>query len=726
MNITPSSTITFYGTKGVPNKGTWTTFPISPGVQLLFKSVSEQQETMENFKILTVNDCQYVRSTGRVKIDLNQFQRAVGFFYKSAEDVLRNIEYMSFVNPDLGSRTYYAFVSDYNYVNNDCVEISWALDPWMSYMDVVEMEPCNILREHMSKYDENHMGLNSDYSPVMDMQTPEPLAIGEQLEPEVYTYSNTLSKSADVYPIMATLTRGGSYDPAEMMSLLYLAPINFDALDEAATGTKPSEYFQAFLDSVKASEYGYYVTPEGRLVTGVRYESNSHLTTLLTSKCYIIAIPGNMSSAFVELLNKLTLWQVVNNILAIYSIPTSMVASSVRSSSGDSVIFQTEWSVPNGVSAPLVTVEGMTGKRRLNPKLGTFPFSYARLISPSGDIKELQFEHFARTSPTDYGKLVTSMDVFNAPTLQISPKNYRQGDLSVSRNGANAIECIRYSQFPTIPYMIDSWLYQTGANALSLISNMTVDTHMEMEQSVIAAQANLVGAAENVIKKGISIGTSVASLGSIKSDGGSFDTSGVKGFSPFGVAGSLYAGAAAQTQMDRVANQANMYDSARDMLLGNTNNVAYANFAQTKPAYAANKYTPSSGVGSINFIRDGFVDILYQHVHLDDDVLIAYDEWFRRFGYSSKRVGVPHVFAYMHQSDKTTDADLPSWNEYSEGAGAGSIANYRGYRCTYIQTANCHVHGVPREVGRLIEEMFDRGVQFWDTEAITRNNTHSA
>jgi hypothetical protein len=648
---------------------------------------------------------------------------------------------MSFVNPDLGTRTYYAYVTDYNYVNNDCVEISWALDPWMSYMDVVEMEPCNILREHMSKQDEIHLGLNADYTPIMDMQTPEPLAIGEQLEPEVYTYSNTLSKSADVYPIMATLVRGGSYDPSEMMSLLYLAPINFDALDEAATDVKPSEYFQAFLDKVKRSEYGYYVTPEGGLVTGVRYSRNSYLTTQLTSKCYIIAIPRGLTSAFVELLNKLTLWQVVNNILAIYSIPASMVASSVRGASGGTVTFQTEWYLPHGVSAPVVRVKGLAGVRLLNPKLGTYPFSYARLISPSGDIKELQYEHFTRTSPTEYGKLIPCMDVFNAPTLQISPANYKQGDMSANRNGANAVECIRYAQFPTIPYMINSWLYQTGANALSLISNMTVDTHMEMQQSVIAAQANLAGAAENVVRKGIGVGASIASLGSINTvhttrpstwDPGwrekySYtDTSGVKGTSGYGIAGSLYAGVAAQTQMERVANQANMYSSAREMLLGNTNNVAYANFAQTKPAYAANKYTPSSGVGSINFIRDGFVDILYQHVHLDDDILIAYDEWLRRFGFASKRVGVPRVFAYMHQSDKTTDADLPSWNEYSEGKGAGSIANYRGYRCTYIQTSNCHVHGVSREVGRLIEEMFDRGVQFWDTEAITRNNTHSA
>lgn len=738
MNITPDSTITFYGSKGIPNQGEWTTFPISPGIQLLFTSIKEQQSTMDRFKILTVRDCQFVRSTGRIKIDLNQFNASVGFFYKTTDDVLRNIEYMSFVNPDLGTRVYYAFVTDYNYVNNDCVEISWALDPWMSYMDVVEMEPCNILREHMSKADDTALGLKRDYTPVMDMQTPEPLAIGEQLEPEVYTYSNDRSKPADVYPIMETLSRGGGYWANDMMTILYLAPIDFSKLDEAVgEGEKPSEIFYNFLKAVTDSEYGYYIDPTGELHPGIRYD-NPQVSSRLISKSFIVAVPATVTSALSSILNNLTTWGVVDNILSMYSVPEGIATSAIAGE--NSIFFQTEWDLPHGVTPPLVDFPGLSGKRRLNPKLGTYPFSYIRLISPAGDIKELQYEHFTRNDNINFGSLIPSVDIFNAPVLQISPKDYKQGDMSFDRSGANAVECIRYAQFPSTPYVIDAWKYQSAVNALSLINNMTVDTHYEMQQSVTSAMAGLASATENVVQKGISVGASIASLGSINTvhttrpstwDPGwqekySYtDTSGVKGASPYGIAGSLFSGALAQTQMDRVANQANMYSTARDMLLGNTNNAAYANFAQTKPAYAADKYVGSSGTGSINFIRKGFVDILYQHVHLDDDILIAYDEWLRRFGFSSKRVGVPRVINYMHQTSKTTDGDLPSWNTYSENTGAGSVSSYKGYRCTYVQTSNCHIHGVPREVGSLIESMFDAGVQFWDVEAITRNNKHT-
>ena len=129
MKIVPNSTIKLYANVDIDN-----------GEQLVFSSVANQLAYFESCLAVSQVPCTVVRKTGALRVEI-------------AGNIISNCNYLSFTNPSFDDKIIYARIIDYDYINNECAEITYAIDYWQTWMFDVGYEPCFIEREHLSEAD---------------------------------------------------------------------------------------------------------------------------------------------------------------------------------------------------------------------------------------------------------------------------------------------------------------------------------------------------------------------------------------------------------------------------------------------------------------------------------------------------------------------------------------------------------------------------------------------
>ena len=63
-------------------------------------------------------------------------------------DLLYDCNYMAFQNTNFGTKWFYAFIVEVNYVNNECTEIVYEIDSFQSYLFDIYIGDCFVEREH--------------------------------------------------------------------------------------------------------------------------------------------------------------------------------------------------------------------------------------------------------------------------------------------------------------------------------------------------------------------------------------------------------------------------------------------------------------------------------------------------------------------------------------------------------------------------------------------------
>ena len=96
-------------------------------------------------------------------------------------DTLQFCNYLSFINPSYGNKIYYCNITNYDYINNETVEISYAIDWWMTDMFTADIEACSILREGFTIGEFNALK-NNPYQDIIKMRTSEPIACTAETE----------------------------------------------------------------------------------------------------------------------------------------------------------------------------------------------------------------------------------------------------------------------------------------------------------------------------------------------------------------------------------------------------------------------------------------------------------------------------------------------------------------------------------------------------------------
>ena len=720
MRIVPDSSITLY--KDVD---------IDHGEQLIFKSKNNQSAYFAS-KVHpngSYVNCTVVRKTGTIKVEKSM-------------SIVSQCNYLSFINPSFDNKTVYARIVDYDYVNNECTEITYAIDYWQTWMFDVSFEDMYIDREHLSQADWDKAELNPYDPTIFEFRTGESLSVSKDMEK--LNYSIGSNNTDDGYRITRALTEKVSVDNT-MGVLIKLNNIDLEALDSGFTGAvadTPSCIFATYLSSILNmnngvnSKIGFFsITKPMYDYLSAKHTANPSVYPLIAGEyvlgsgwvqrdstpiypyksskynpgCCLIYDPCGAdkdlnNGVMGTFLNLMTKWGNVDKIIDMSIIPNNIMMFA---------------GIPNAYAGgtPYEPAQTTPDINVVNKKLYRFPYSYLRVMAPNGDVKEYKYEHFKNiTDGNGYAGLAAMLDLTDRPTLIIVPRGYKYSGMSQSYGlDGNITEAIFFDQFPTMPYTIDAFTAQVAAVANSTIGNRTVDNAADMaamdvatdrtSQNIATLQVGL-NAASTAVG-----GAGRASISPTYNDPSIGPESGINGIKGSGLAGaglSIGQGVAmaasmrsagAQMEMDRKKFEAasERWMGASDALGGADGNVIATQLRLTKPAYACDKYVPSNGIGTSNFNIASFCDVVFLRVGLADEVLSVYDNWFSHYGYTSGRCGIPRVINYSRGI--STDADVPHWQTLN------------GKPTTYVKTMDCKVLYSMVPVASTIKSMFDSGVR---------------
>lgn len=678
MRIQPQSTITLY--KDVE---------IDSGEQLLFSNIQNQRTYFTEKVVIQQVPCTVVRKTGALRVEVSG-------------GVVASCNYLSFVNPNFDNKTIYARIIDYDYINNECTEISYVIDFWQTWMFDVAFEDCYIEREHLSDGDETRVATNPYNPNILEMRTVESLPVNSDTEKPYYR----IGTGEDEDGAFIGQRTCEAYNLTDNIgALVVFSDINFNDLDTgAAAGAEPSRALMQILKNMTISGSTAADTIECfKLTSSAKGQLVSHYSTF--SECFndtddalvskgtkwgqITPFGSNRIGAPVnyayfqeaKLASQLIDWFTTNDktncILGIYPVSTGLMYLS-GSIDGIPIAF---------------TLATFSGQNVRNKKLDLFPFSFFKMVAPNGDVKELKVEDFRAAQQSNSDCVITAtMDIVEKPNLIVGPTNYKYGNIAPHNTQANmnALETLIFGQFPQLPYDTDGFKSQMAAVANSFIANNTLDTQYDMAKSMggfEAIKGGLADVAANMLNE---TATSYNKFLDKHGIGGPRIDAGI-------ISGGAWEAAHMAADFDLVRNKADQLEAGIKVFGGDENNAIYKNNELTRPAYAAKIYHPMNGEGSLNANKNLFYDVLILRVSLNPAVLERYDRYFDAFGYNSGRIGLPRVANYIHG---TTSGDTaPSWHTVN------------GKNTTYIKTKDCKVIHSMLPVAQFIKALFDSGVR---------------
>ena len=464
MRIQPDSTINLYG--GVD-------IDITSGVEIAFKTIANQRAYFASKLVRANTPCTMVKKTGYVRLEV-------------PGSVVKNCNYISFTNPSFDNKTFYGLITDYNYINNECVEISYIIDWWQSYMFDVSYERMGIERQGLNVTDWNKAEANPYDPSIYAFQTAENLPFNDGLEPREYDYvvSSTAGQDAmfstdgiqsdGAYAMMATSGANDSEIINQQFSgfsyMIVMAPVDWSAFnftpdEEDPDGSGTSSDSDAttqwiyLLNRIASHRYGrvcpansqcFYGSMSGSgdfdntsRRTSYRSQTKHYLWSTLTSPCDILVIPqpayreragGVEQNIFNLVIELLTRVNAISQIVGIYKIPYYMVdklgATRVDYAGDYDINFDTDDIVKVPTSYQKMSDNNYTHYVPVSKKLMLHPYSYIRVMNPNSEIKEYKYEDFVdvaagnvSTKPISFRACVM---VNGSPLPILIPRKYRE------------------------------------------------------------------------------------------------------------------------------------------------------------------------------------------------------------------------------------------------------------------------------------------------------------
>jgi hypothetical protein len=642
--ITPSSAVVLY--KNIN---------ITAGENIIFKSVANQRAYFAKHVVASVNDCTYVRKTGRLRLEF-------------PTSTVAQCNYISFTNGAFENKTFYARIIDYEYINNVTTEIRYGIDYFQSFMFDVEYENCLIQREHLSETDFQKAEANPWDQNIYEFQTAEDLPSTKEIE-KIYSYKSDNTGDVMCYP---ALESAGSTQGV----LMQVA--SFDSSLEAD--------FLSLLDTK-----GEVITPDA---TYQGSYSALFKNKLLPRPYYSIFL--NLDSKLAdmqEVIDWLTQNGLDTEIIGIYAIPTNAWTMWI-------------YDQEDHYGGFTGTVDDSYISKYTNKKLCQSPYYYLRVNNNNGSTKEYKYEKFSDI--VNGGKQFTMSFLSmleGVPKTAMAPMRYMYAGGGVNvRDDINIDERIEKDAFPQIGYSSDAFL--------SYVSNQYNNTITSANESDIAgyALANKLGGRSTAeipallsgtsslfsnvggaIGKGVTdvaSGNLLALPGDIANLGNSVVNTGITTLKSAMDAGQRY------DEMDEANNR-------RSMTRGDIESGVYG---KAKDAYVADTYHPGNNNGILNYYA-GIGDIstfIITRVQLRPEILEQYDKYFSFYGYTSNRYGVPRVCNYIKGS-----GDQPHFDETTSK------------HFTYLKCGSMHVISPMMVVSEYIESLFTSGCRFLKGEDLS-------
>jgi len=651
---------------------------------------------------------------------------------------LLGCNYLSFVNPSYGNKVYYAqILGDPVYINNECTELTYAVDYCQTDMFNVTLEPCYIDREHLSDEDFEKSIRNPYDTSIKEFWTSEPLPMTKDIERD-YDVEEDTQKAI----LVARKKWKGTEDYNKMITIVAFSPVTPPNSTEedwyrymlSYMFSTDSHYGMSFVYSTTDIDSNHsagevWCSAKLQDIIGThnpKFQSNF-------SRPYNIVAMENNAGLFGDngILDHFTLWGATDSILAIHSLPAYMVFEMFR---------------PTDIDDAVVSIKPLTSAVELltahNTKLFRYPYRYLRAIAPNGDTKEFQFERSTDITegtyvgidpPKFYFDIVT--DYNSQPIVSLIPMNYKMktpGNTVFVSDAfkPNVYERLDFSSVPQVPYTTDAFLAGLAAANADILASRTV----ENENQLLHTKNQLDYSANDIMIQGYRhgfqtiddivniLGTSASATDTLSLEGVTRQGTAQYSYDPTGIYG---AAMNAANKMLDIAQRQNNIDRSLDSLAYNRNKVGlqqnmmedsanlslnaleqnnvYHNIAKTKPLYVSDKYVPSVGTGTYFYNDACVMDFILLVVMLRSDIMAKYDQWFSNYGYSQGIFAQPKIMKYISNAE----------------TGKPHFAPSGGMNVTYIKTSGAAVKAPSKTSETFWEAMLDGGVQFIKGEELT-------
>lgn len=591
---------------------------------------------------------------------------------------LETCNYLSFRNPHYDNKLYYARITGKDYGNNDMAYVTFDIDWWLTDMFNMTVAQSSIEREHMSQADAVTAATNPYTGNILELRTAEPgLDVSRDLQKQVYTIGGVADSGTDGLYMMQSVSAIGSQDYTNY--LVMLSPIDFAALTEEGVTPSPADWFAGLLNHLGSEGYSFYVDMNGSDTIGGAPFGAHKWSNKLPNPYYVLGFSSRDSLeeeyTLKNLLTKLTSWNCVSSILAIYGVPENHM-----------MFFMYSGRTIEDAHPALLTYNG-TGQADLNgrsPKLACYPFSYLTVESPSGDVKEYHYEKFNNVIAGETREQFYLIgDLAEKPRVGVVPKSYERTYTERVQNPyGNFSQAVMFEQYATVAYVTDAWLAQIAAVSAQAIQSNTLEAYANRQ----IIRKGMVGERNSDVVSGANglAGADLSAMGlpDVANIGANFLAN-------------------EQARRDRsmlLDFEEQQIKGAYSAITGDYEGTAlYDNMKLSRPAFVANEYHKSNSDGTILMNTAVNSDFIITRVRLADVVANQYDEYFKKFGYASGRIGIPRIIYYLDGNIDTSK--LPDWQTTGN------------YKYTYIKTADAKISCEDYEAEVAIAAMFNKGVR---------------
>lgn len=558
---------------------------VTAGLELVFSNDTQRYNYFNKRLVKQYSGLSYVYRNGVIKI-------------QDTPQVVAQCNFISFNNPSFESKPIYARIIDYRYVNNATVEITYAVDYWLTFMFDISFRSCQIMREHLSEADWQKALANPWRHDILELETAESFNFDEddynQIDvdgPQHYRFTH--HPNAGNYAVLVTGKVQATYTDSK-------PDAGFVHLDSWA---------KSF--SELPSDIASLPTLSRRKISGASINNIPNASTVWIMGPQAASSVGGLAS-----------WEGVDLSAKSYlSYGLDSLVESGQTSSVVAVYLMTEEHLraaltPNGNKYTL-TVTGKTTAG--DPKLSRFPYSYLKVTTPDTGAKEYHFEKFR--SPVSgisfalYGTLNSNYASY------LMPVDYMYGG-TPDRYSWNFNERIEFKNMPQIGYNVDSFLtYMSGV--YSETRDWQASTATPLQKAGVLA-----GAAGGNMLEGLMTGSTFSG--------------------PAGMAGAVagsVGGAASIMGRDVQARNAAAYS-------GVEGSRPYYDYAAEKTRYISSNYVPGSFGSGLAFAlyRDEFEGFF---MTLNESNRQKVANYFQMFGYNSGRIGIPRVCSIVTGSGAT-------------------------------------------------------------------------
>ena len=370
--------------------------------QLTFASASAQQTYFASKVIKTETDYTYIKKDNVIKVGL-------------PIDTIIDCNYLYYINTGFTTKYYYCFITNMEYINENCTAITIETDVWQTYMFDVVKKSCFVEREHVN---DDTIGNNT---------VPEGLDTGEYVVNSIESIGYETSGNPETRVVI-----GVTKVPEDMWSSFSTTSRNYNGIFNGLT---------------------YYVFET--LPDAANFLSVMDLTGLADNVINVFLAPNKLcnTSVFTTYTETILDWgeTTVDISFSYNKIPNETTARVLKDST---------------TIAINSTLNGYTPK---NNKMFTKEYNYLHITNNNGSDINLAYEDFINNTP----KYRVIGSITPGCSIKLIPENYKKYDTTSNNNILTEYGLVG-GKYPVCSWRSDTytnWLTQNSVNYSSDIGS---------------------------------------------------------------------------------------------------------------------------------------------------------------------------------------------------------------------------------------------------------------